>query len=248
MKKFIKKHIQGFTLIELIIVISIIGMLASLVIINYNSSRAKARDSKRKEDLSTYQSAVEAYFDDYNVYPNAITSYRAANILTGCQNPNINDCGTNVGNNANKTKYLHSFLLDDPLVTSFADDAEPTDYLWREVVKTHFRTNATTKAYVFFRYAYIGGGATYGGGSGGFVCKVDTNAFNYIISAGIETGSDQTSIKDGGWNAYRYEIGNAVSLTNKLCGDCGVLQNPSGSGTWGSREDNDCGVGQAPIE
>ena len=52
---------KGFTLAELLIVISIIGILSTIIIVNISSARAKARDARRKSDLKTIQSAVEIY-------------------------------------------------------------------------------------------------------------------------------------------------------------------------------------------
>lgn len=60
---------QGFTLIELLVVIAIIGLLASIVLANLTTTRAKARDAKRKEDLIQMRNALELYYTDHNSYP-----------------------------------------------------------------------------------------------------------------------------------------------------------------------------------
>jgi len=59
----LKKN-KGFTLIELLVVIAIIGILSSVVITSLNSTRQKARDSRRQTDLRNIQLAGIAYADD----------------------------------------------------------------------------------------------------------------------------------------------------------------------------------------
>src|SRR3990172_7752639 len=52
---------KGFTLLEILVVISIIGMLAALSLPNFMSTRARARDAQRKSDLKQIQKALELY-------------------------------------------------------------------------------------------------------------------------------------------------------------------------------------------
>ncbi len=61
---------RGFSLIELMVVVAIIGILTALIIVNIASSRAKARDARRVSDLAQIQLALEQYFSKNNVYPN----------------------------------------------------------------------------------------------------------------------------------------------------------------------------------
>lgn len=59
----------GFTLIELLVVIAIIGILASIVLVSLQGARAKARDSRRMQELRQMQLALELYYSDNEVYP-----------------------------------------------------------------------------------------------------------------------------------------------------------------------------------
>jgi general secretion pathway protein G len=60
---------KGFTLIELLVVISIVSLLSSVVATGLTSARAKARDSKRIQELIQMRNALELYRTDNNDYP-----------------------------------------------------------------------------------------------------------------------------------------------------------------------------------
>lgn len=71
MKKRQKFYItrRGFSLIELLIVIAIIGILSTLAMVNFMSVKQRARDAQRKSDLLQIQSGVELYKADQSAYP-----------------------------------------------------------------------------------------------------------------------------------------------------------------------------------
>lgn len=60
---------KGFTLIELLIVIAIIGILSTVLMVNFIGIRERARDARRKSDLRQIQQALELYKSDVNSYP-----------------------------------------------------------------------------------------------------------------------------------------------------------------------------------
>jgi prepilin-type N-terminal cleavage/methylation domain-containing protein len=60
---------KGFTIVELLIVIVVIGILALLVITTYSGIQAKARNSKRASDVKSLQTQIEAYFSQNGFYP-----------------------------------------------------------------------------------------------------------------------------------------------------------------------------------
>jgi len=60
---------KGFTLIELMVVVSIIGFLATASLVVFNSARIKSRDAQRIANLKQIQTAVEMYYNEYGYYP-----------------------------------------------------------------------------------------------------------------------------------------------------------------------------------
>jgi prepilin-type N-terminal cleavage/methylation domain-containing protein len=60
---------KGFTLVELLVIIAIIGILATVIIVSLASARARARDASKISDLTTVSSALQLYYADKHVYP-----------------------------------------------------------------------------------------------------------------------------------------------------------------------------------
>lgn len=65
----LKKNQKGFTIVELLIVIVVIGILATLVIVTFSGIQQKARNTKRQTDINAIDSTVEAYFAQNGYYP-----------------------------------------------------------------------------------------------------------------------------------------------------------------------------------
>jgi len=60
--KSYKSKVSGFSLLELLVVISIIAVLLALGISSFNTAQKKARDAKRKNDVKDVSSALEQYY------------------------------------------------------------------------------------------------------------------------------------------------------------------------------------------
>jgi len=77
----------GFTLIEIIVVMTIIGILAALGMGNFVSSQVKSRDARRKADLRQISTALETYYNDFGAYPASLNGQ-----IMGCGSDGAQAC------------------------------------------------------------------------------------------------------------------------------------------------------------
>ena len=102
------KHVnnKGFSLIELMIVVAIIGILATVAIPNFQRFQSKARQSEAKSSLGGYSTAANAFQSEWNTYvsnwamsgfnPTGTLAYRitsgATALPAGYTGPNVAVC------------------------------------------------------------------------------------------------------------------------------------------------------------
>ena len=75
MKSFFKslKRQDGFTLVELMVVVAIIGLLSAVAVPNFKKYQAKSKMSEAKLQLSALYTAESSFYSDYNIYHNCLT-------------------------------------------------------------------------------------------------------------------------------------------------------------------------------
>ena len=66
------KNNKGFSLIELLVVISIIGILTTVLVMNFVGSRQRARDAQTIQNLNSIKNALRMYYNEYQFYPDNI--------------------------------------------------------------------------------------------------------------------------------------------------------------------------------
>lgn len=96
---------KSFTLIELMIIISILGVLSALISGNFITSLKKGRDARRKADLEQIQRALEMYYEDKRQYP-------VFNIFSSS---NFSLCETKIDINCGSEKTYMQRIPNDPI-------------------------------------------------------------------------------------------------------------------------------------
>ncbi|MBI2075113.1 MAG: prepilin-type N-terminal cleavage/methylation domain-containing protein [Candidatus Harrisonbacteria bacterium] len=129
---------SGFTLIEVLIVVAIIGLLASIVLVGLGSFRARGRDARRVADLRQTQNALELFYTKSNAYPN-VNSWSAleqaliaatigvskiSNDPLGAARPYVYAPGPSAG--AGPQSYMLRAQLEDPTNPVLNDDVDGT--------------------------------------------------------------------------------------------------------------------------
>ena len=88
LKVFTLTSVNGFALIELLVVVVILGIIATVTIYSFNSAQAISRDDMRKNDLKKIAAALQLYYSDYGAYPisssGQIKGCLCSSVLTVC--------------------------------------------------------------------------------------------------------------------------------------------------------------------
>jgi general secretion pathway protein G len=72
---------KGFTLIELMVVIAIIGILVSMAVPTYRTIVVRAKETVLKQNLATLRDVIDQYYADKGKYPDSLETLASAGYL-----------------------------------------------------------------------------------------------------------------------------------------------------------------------
>jgi prepilin-type N-terminal cleavage/methylation domain-containing protein len=72
---------KGFTLIEILIVVAIIAILASIVLVGLGPTQQSGRDARRLSDLHEIQNGLELFYNKCGYYPGSLNAGACSNVL-----------------------------------------------------------------------------------------------------------------------------------------------------------------------
>lgn len=131
--KITTKNFKAFTLIEMLVVISLIGILSALALVSFTGAQKQARDVTRKSDLKQYQTILESYGNLTNgLYPSRTSVSSAYSTLCADLNlrlePDVT-CGQDPKISSDPTYYDYKYISDGTSGTASA-----TKYvLWAQI-------------------------------------------------------------------------------------------------------------------
>jgi len=105
----VKKNNFGFSLIELLVAITIIAILSTIALGSFRSTQMRSRDGQRKSDLKQISNSLEMFFNDKKTYPGSLNG----NIL-GCPSSTATACVWGEGEFGDGTTSYFKKLPSDP--------------------------------------------------------------------------------------------------------------------------------------
>jgi general secretion pathway protein G len=103
---------KGFTLIELIVVVTIIGLLAGIAVANVKFAQRKAREAALMDNLSTMRKAIDNFYADKQRYPTDLNEL-VPNYMRKIPKDPITE------------QADWEIVMDDPLAGGMGEEGEP---------------------------------------------------------------------------------------------------------------------------
>lgn len=181
-----QKARNGFTIVEILIVIVVIAILAAITVVAYNGIQGRARDTKRLSDVAQIQKALEVYKIEFGNYPAQVGT-------TGFYGWEVSTSGS----------FLQS-IIDAGVVPSIPVDPSNIGD------SSNFGRAGSSWIYMYAVYGSGQNGCDPLGGAYYIltITRMDTveSGQNYPSSPGFSCG-DRNWASDGAWVTGAYENG-----------------------------------------
>ena len=122
---------QGFTIVELLIVIVVIGVLAAISIVAYNGIQSRSHSTAIKSDLANNAKKLEEYKIVHDKYPQTVGEFREANLdFTLSSSRFVIYCVQNHGSSPNWALIHRSTALDKDFYRTGIQSTKPYTGNW----------------------------------------------------------------------------------------------------------------------
>jgi len=224
--KNINKTTSGFTIVEIILVIIVIGILASISIVSYSSWSQSINVAKLKSDLNGVAAAMENSRTYGNVYPETIpTTFTASSGVTttlngGALNGGKGYCAeaTNGTQTYNITSIYNTTPLVGPCPKLFLDAGNPGSYPGSGTTWTDLSGNGSIGTlYSTVGYNSANGGSlTFDGTANSYVDSSYTSTVTRTGNYSLSTWVYKTSTSNGTifQNSFSTSDRNVLSILN----------------------------------
>ena len=133
---WVQRNNSGFTIVELLIVIVVIGILAAIVIVAYNGVQDRAKDASRIVKAKEMAKAIERYYIDNGYYPQ-VQDAQGSETACGSQTDNWGHCDRN----KQLTDALAPYMVIDPTsLSTAAPDSVGTNYYYTSSPNNNYQT------------------------------------------------------------------------------------------------------------
>lgn len=191
-----KNTFVGFTIVELLIVIVVIGILSAIAIVSYNGAQNTARNAQRLDDINRVADLLDIYYTKNGTYPVTTNqpqaNWKSVDVRTddNCTNgtsqadwipnmtetlPQSNQVGA-VGADGEKGCYLYASNGTDFVLSAWNMISSPqTSTLYRRQGFREFQTSSSTQFYTC-------NSNTVGGANSGYNVNADYYKHSYTIT------------------------------------------------------------------